>query len=44
MDYLKPVMLYDISIVTGHTELEITQQAKAHSQKLHMLIKQHELR
>lgn len=43
MNYLKPVMLYDISIVAGHTELEITQQAKAHSQKLHMLIKQHEL-
>ncbi|MFD1260712.1 NAD(P)H-dependent oxidoreductase [Entomomonas asaccharolytica] len=42
MNYLKPVILYDISIVTGHTELEITQKAKAHSQKLHLLIKQYD--
>ncbi|BES84396.1 hypothetical protein PEC302110_14930 [Pectobacterium araliae] len=34
MNYIEPVILYDISIVSGHTELEIRDKAKNHSKKL----------
>lgn len=34
MNYIEPVILYDISIVSGHTELEIRDKAKNHSEKL----------
>lgn len=34
MDYINPVILYDIATVTGHTAKEIEAKAKIHSQKI----------
>ncbi|MEE3664235.1 NAD(P)H-dependent oxidoreductase [Brenneria sp. g21c3] len=38
MNYLDPVILYDISTVTGHSESEIRDKAQIHSRQLKRLI------
>ncbi|MBD1229575.1 NAD(P)H-dependent oxidoreductase [Xenorhabdus griffiniae] len=38
MKYIDPVILYDIATVNGHTEHEIKEKAKAHSEKIKRVI------